>query len=598
MKSPSSALLTGRRALDGISELTIRRDLAWNDELKSWVLEVRLDIGQSNHAQVPAQTNWFVVIDDKYPRGRIEFFPANEGGLSTTFPHQLNNGTESTFGWRLGNPCLDSRENILRTRGYDPEPMSGETRLEWRARRAIMWLQAASTETLTANGDAFELPDFPAGKSKSVLVAYAENDTSYQQWEELKETYGYTRLVQLSGDARIQVVSEFRAVGGNVLIKPTFGFAVTGITRTGLWLKLPQAPVAPVWEAPITWGQLSNICGSMSIDLFDEMSKLVPQVRQSSELIMLVGFPIPKVIGGSNVQLRWQAVKLPALTKPKGKIRRAEANWQADRSSVLRDNNRIDWQNSENWDVAEISTRGRLSVEITKAQVAILGAGALGCMVSELLVRGGVTNLTVIDPDALAAGNLCRHSLGIAQLTLPKATELANRLNQSSPHARVRGFTDAFPPKSLEADESVKQCDLLIDCTGSDDLIALLSEMTFPKTKLFVSLSVGVMAKRLFCFSTLGIQFPRDKFFESVDPWLEKERQEFPMEDFPREGTGCWHAVFPAAGCDISMMAAIAVKQLAMSARSLNAGSHLDVFEQQEVGGSFSGVQRVELETH
>ncbi len=598
MKAPSSALLTGRRALDGISELTIRRDLAWIDELKSWVLEVRLDVGQSNHAHVPAQTDWFAVIGDEYPGGKIEFYPANEGGLKTTFPHQMNNGRKSTLGWRLGHPCLDSREHILRTRGYDHEPMSGDTRLEWRARRAIMWLRDASTGTLTANGDPFELPHFPGGNSKSALVAYVENDASYLEWDKFKETYGYARFVQLNGEAGIQVVSEFRNAGGNTLIKPNFGLAVTGTARTGLWVKLPQIPVMPVWEAPTTWGQLAAVCSGMGIDLFDEISQLVPQLRQAFGLTMLIGFPIPKLIGGSDVQLRWQALKLPTLTKPKGRIRRAEAKyWEADRATVLRDDNRIDWQESEYWDAAEISTRGRLSQEITKAHVVILGAGALGCMVSELLIRGGVTNLTVIDPDNLSIGNLCRHSLGIGQLTLPKAIELANRLNQGSPHARVRGFTDAFPPKSLEGDESVKQCDLLIDCTGSDDVITLLSETAFSNPKLFVSLSVGVTAKRLFSFSAVGTQFPREKFFDSVDPWLERERKEFPEENFPREGTGCWHAVFPAGGVDISMMAAIAVKQLAITATSLKIGSQFYVFEQQSTGDSFSGVQRVERES-
>ena len=59
---------------------------------------------------------------------------------------------------------------------------------------------------------------------------------------------------------------------------------------------------------------------------------------------------------------------------------------------------------------------------------------------AEHLVRGGVTDLALIDGDPLEAGNLVRHSLTMNELKGNKAEKLMERLNFVSPHARVRAI--------------------------------------------------------------------------------------------------------------------------------------------------------------
>jgi ThiF family len=76
----------------------------------------------------------------------------------------------------------------------------------------------------------------------------------------------------------------------------------------------------------------------------------------------------------------------------------------------------------------------------------LIGAGAVGSAFAELLVRGGVHRLLVLDSEGVQVGNLTRHSLTMEHVGTPKALGLATRLNKISPHATVLGHKSEFPP--------------------------------------------------------------------------------------------------------------------------------------------------------
>src|SRR5688572_11153576 len=86
----------------------------------------------------------------------------------------------------------------------------------------------------------------------------------------------------------------------------------------------------------------------------------------------------------------------------------------------------------------------------TTSSVLLIGGGALGGMVADLLVRGGLRHLTILDNDDLEAGNLGRHVLGMDNLGKGKAHALARKLNLSSPHANVESIHCVFPPRNEE----------------------------------------------------------------------------------------------------------------------------------------------------
>jgi ThiF family len=108
------------------------------------------------------------------------------------------------------------------------------------------------------------------------------------------------------------------------------------------------------------------------------------------------------------------------------------------------------WIASENWHPIQLGTRGKLDDAALKRKVVIIGAGAFGSALAELLVRTGLADVTVLDADDLQAGNLVRHTLGLQEVGGNKAFGVAGRLNRVTPHAMVEPVLDMFPPSGAQ----------------------------------------------------------------------------------------------------------------------------------------------------
>lgn len=142
----------------------------------------------------------------------------------------------------------------------------------------------------------------------------------------------------------------------------------------------------------------------------------------------------------------------------------------------------------------------------------------------------------------------------------------------------------------------MQQCDMILDCTRQDVVLRHLEAFSWQGTKLFVSLSLGFRARRLFCFTMSRNSFPHSDFRELLHPWLEREREDYADEQLPREGIACWHPVFPARFDDVAMMASAAMKYLESLMARPPLVSTLTVFEQQYEQDTFVGVRKVATE--
>jgi adenylyltransferase/sulfurtransferase len=86
---------------------------------------------------------------------------------------------------------------------------------------------------------------------------------------------------------------------------------------------------------------------------------------------------------------------------------------------------------------------------IREAEVAIVGVGALGSVLAEILARAGVGRLTLVDRDYVEASNLQRQSLFTeedAEQGLPKAVAAAARLRAINSDVDVRPVVADFAP--------------------------------------------------------------------------------------------------------------------------------------------------------
>lgn len=99
--------------------------------------------------------------------------------------------------------------------------------------------------------------------------------------------------------------------------------------------------------------------------------------------------------------------------------------------------------------------------------VLVVGAGALGSSVVELLAKAGIGFLTIIDNDRLEAANIGRHALGANSIGLFKAKALAEKLAQHWPDCVVSPEESSIQKWFQRNDLS--GVDLVLDLTGEPD---------------------------------------------------------------------------------------------------------------------------------
>jgi hypothetical protein len=576
------ALRSARLLLDDVEGVVLNEDLMWDPREICWTLGFRVTVGQGS-TFVPRSTDWFVLLDDTYPRGRLEIFPGNEAGLTETFPHQLLNLPDASRRWRTGKICVDA-PGFQRSRWTTIGEPSSAGRLKWHIERAVEWIVAASEGTLRREGDQFELPHIP--EIGPPRIAFEEGPDQLQAWMASSSRHGHV---------------EFRAVPGGTIAATRWWSSSTLIRATawgpwilqapasarGYWILVDAMPTVPPFRWPLTWGELAAHSGP---GFLQTLRTIVARARPRTS-VLLVGFPIPEKVGAQSREIWWTAVRLGPFRTSR-KARHEATLWERERAEMFSDEARVDWLPTENWHAARLGARGRLVEQLRDRRVVLLGTGALGSSVAELLVRGGVLDLTVVDGDHLIAANLGRHTLTIDNHRASKARAVADRLNAVSPFASVKAVTSMLPLDDAAAKELLAPFDLVVDCTANDNVIRVLGLIEFASPTLFASAAVGRASRRLYLFEAEAKRFPSQSFWREADPWFVDERAQG-VEATPFEGPGCWHPIFPAQATDLTMMAAVTVKRLErLAERGSNSDGELQIFEQAEDGDGFTRVRR------
>ena len=115
---------------------------------------------------------------------------------------------------------------------------------------------------------------------------------------------------------------------------------------------------------------------------------------------------------------------------------------------------------------------------LRRARVAIVGCGALGSTLAEMMARAGVGSLTVIDRDYVEESNLQRQSLfdeEDAARGLPKAAAAEARLKEINSEVAVRGVVTDLAADN--AAELLKGADLVLDGTDNFETRFLLNDV-------------------------------------------------------------------------------------------------------------------------
>lgn len=302
---------------------------------------------------------------------------------------------------------------------------------------------------------------------------------------------------------------------------------------------------------------------------------------------LLIGFPIAGIVGEPPSRQHWLAldglqftgrIQLPRGTDFAAERRRRDL-------AMASSTRPITWWPTANWASDELRSRGAAEPAVQEKSILILGCGALGAPIADLLLRMGVTRIGVMDGDRVEAGNLARLQMTMADVGHVKSSALARRLGIAMPDAKVVDIPRFFPPTRDGDRAAVETFDVVVDCTGSDEVVDELGTYPWSKETIFVSLGMTWAAEGLVAYSASESSFPSLDariFFSEVAP---RGRD----DAMPMEGIGCWHPVFPARADETLFWAA---QGASFIREAIDAAGRKRVHFLRQVGG---GVERNDL---
>jgi len=555
-----------RRLIESLAGVELHRDFEWVPEKNAWSLVVSINIETNDAELIPEQSRWWVFIDKEYPFGKIKFYPASQGGIKKTFPHQSFNGID-TGCWRSGEICIREPQFVLGRNQYDSDPIGNENRLSWYFDKAKIWLNAASKNELLSFGDNFELPHFVSPTLGPIVVGYNESIESYKQWQDIESTFGTAELVRFGGKKESWYVARrFYLPESNATFEAEWGGLVYDENAPRVlagWIREEFLPVVQPYQAPVKWHELRQVYRENGKDLDQKLRSCFRLLRDGKSHLVLFGFPVSARVGEQFDRLHWQPMMLPPVSNGIFFAAGFRGNdlgyWMRDRKEVVGGKDTIDWRTGENWNKLQTTVRGRLDVALSEKKIAIIGAGAVGSVLAEMLCRAGATKLTLVDDDQLQHGNICRHSLGASELGENKAESLAYKLNREFVHASCQFIKTKFPSHSDEDLAVVKDADLVIDCTGSDSVFREVALFDWLESTSLFSISLGYGARRLYTYGASASLFSCEDFSERCQPFMKKDANESDGK-LIHGGIGCWHVAFPARVDDVWMFSAAAIK--------------------------------------
>lgn len=599
LDSLSNELKQGLLVLDQVSGYRELSAPQWCATEQAWWWRFNLGVDIAPNPWLSSELQWVLKVSHEYPWGDLSILPDAYQGLTVTFPHQLQNSeSEPRRPWRLGKLCVADFVQRLGRAGRSLEPWTVDGRLRWNVERMGEWLYRASRDDLLAKGDPFELPQL--SPVSTATIAFDERLETLAHWSSVSSSFGRVKLMSLPEVPDQYLVRDFETIQR----KPILSFLWGSWVRerwvegpAGAWMRFEKPIIDPPWQVPEAWSDLRSWCKRQGRDLHRELTKVGNMLRKPYEhvpWVLMLGFPIQRRIGDLEAaRMHWLALKPPELIPREQFVsgfRARSSRGLAMQEKKLRAGN-LPWVGTSSWSEEDLGSRGRLPPRLEDAKVLLVGAGAVGSQIAELLVRGGVRQIVVVDHEQLEMGNLVRHTLTMQDLGKPKVEGLTSRLAALSPHVEVRGIEDSFPTSQLSSEE-LSEFDLVIETTGDNFLLAKLDRAAFSTRTVFCSLSIGLSARRLYAWLGHLGAFNPDDFHRRVNPWLERDRIDMDPQEMPWEGVGCWHPVFPARLDDIALLTSLAVKELAWRFERGEFSKDLSIWEQQlDDQGWLSGVR-------
>lgn len=543
-------LKKARSFIDYYPEYEILEDLHLENDV--YVVKVRITLLNIKNSYVPNQTDWYIVFEDEQ---QIDFYPAKTNSITATFPHQSLNTIIEGYNYRTGKPCLDVPGHTLNLPD-EYYPYEKGNKIYWYLGRMVEWLKNAADNTLLKKGEPFEVP---TNEYSGTELLYKEN--KLEDWSIFDYPYGYVKLNQVKLDKNYFVLDELYDINlteaRGTIFWGDFKNKFSNNIYDSLWIRCPRFPIKYPWEYPNTWEELFSIFNENKLDIFKVISELLMKNNSYKKRpnYLLLACPIPEKIGESAKSYYWLMCDIPEINYPRNGFRKGVAGFKACVKIALK--GKINWHRTHNWDDSVIRTRGQMRRGLGDLTYAIIGAGSLGSHVAEHLVRQGAKHLKIIDGDLINIGNLARHVLCVEDLNRAKTKSLAKMLVNISPSVQIDTIDNYLDNTNVS---KLENTDVIIDCSGNNDVLEILSNYQFSDKKEIYVGSFNYGATRFGYYKIKTERFNCDVYnLRTTEFYNEKTIDE---SNLIMEGIGCYHPVFPATYSDVSIWASIFVKEI------------------------------------
>lgn len=119
--------------------------------------------------------------------------------------------------------------------------------------------------------------------------------------------------------------------------------------------------------------------------------------------------------------------------------------------------------------------------KIKDKKIVIVGCGAVGSVLSQLLVRGGFLNLRLIDNDLIDETNLQRQIYFEEDIGYSKSYNLKKYLLKINKNAKIESFNTLLDETNI--DEICDNCDLIIDASDNFQTRRLINNWSIKNLK-------------------------------------------------------------------------------------------------------------------
>ncbi|HVE72604.1 MAG TPA: ThiF family adenylyltransferase [Thermoanaerobaculia bacterium] len=198
------------------------------------------------------------------------------------------------------------------------------------------------------------------------------------------------------------------------------------------------------------------------------------------------------------------------------------------------------------------------------ARALILGQGSIGAPVAIDLARAGVGNLTLLDVDFIAIGNLTRHPASIRHLGMPKTLAVRDLILERIPGASITPGINGNPITNLyhhydELRTLAADHDVVAVCVGNDNLHQYLNEILLQEHAravyawVYVDAAAGrvvrVLPDSTGCMRCLNLWIAENPERYGITPRIPKDINKLPLD------YGCNTPAVPGSGFDTTRIA-------------------------------------------